>query len=118
MSSDVMQDLTTCGEALRVLFADERKAISTLDHVRLEQIAQQKGELAMRLDRLRKLVSTTDPQVRDLFELIRTEARATALLATAATQAVRDLLGYKPANAYDRMARHNTASPGRVLARY
>jgi len=118
MSDVALQALITCGEQLRALFADERRAISSLDHARLETITTEKSELAVRLDQLRKQVTTTDPRVRDLFELIRTEARATALLSTAANQAVRALLGYKPANAYDRMARHTTASPGRVLARY
>ena len=118
MSDPALEALTQCGEELRALFADERRAISSLDHARLEQLTTQKAEVAVRLDRLRKQVTTTDPQVRDLFETIRTEARATALLSTAANQAVRTMLGYKPANAYDRMARHTTASPGRVLARY
>ena len=118
MSDIALQALIQCGEELRAVFADERRAISSLDHNRLVELTTQKGELAVRLDRLRNQVITTDPRVRDLFETIRTEARATALLSTAANQAVRTMLGYKPANAYDRMARQNTASPGRVLAKY
>ena len=64
MSSDVMQDLTTCGEALRVLFADERKAISTLDHVRLQErrflAATRRGTL-VRIPGASHMVSLAQP---------------------------------------------------------
>lgn len=113
-----LDDLRRTGEELRVLFADERRAISTLDHAKLEELASAKARLAQRLDKLRSSLDTSDPIVRDLFISIRAEAQATALLATAATQAVRNLLGYKPANAYDRRARQQTSGPGRVLATY
>ena len=113
-----LDELRRTGDELRVLFADERVAISSLDHGKLEQLATAKVAIAERLHRLRTSVDASDPLVRDLFLAIRTEARATALLATAANQAVRDMLGYKPANAYDRRARHYTSGPGRVLATY
>jgi hypothetical protein len=116
--STALEQLRTAGEQLRALFADERRAISTLDHAALEQITTTKVELARTLSTLRSQVTTKDPEIRELFETLRTEARATALLSTAANQTVRSMLGYKPANAYDRMARQQTASPGRVLARY
>jgi len=113
-----LDELRRTGDELRALFADERVAISSLDHAKLEQLATTKVTLAERLHTLRTSLDANEPSVRDLFLAIRTEARATALLATAANQAVRDMLGYKPANAYDRRARHNTSGPGRVLATY
>lgn len=116
--SSSLDELRRTGEELRVLFADERRAISTLDHAKLEELANAKVAVAQRLDALRTKLDVTDPDVRDLFLAIRTEARATALLASAATQAVRGILGYKPANAYDRLARQHTSGPGRVLATF
>ncbi len=119
MNADAqLEQLRLLGEELRVLFADERRAISTLDHAKLEELAVAKAQLAQHLDKLRASLDATDPVVRDLFIAIRAEAQATALLASAATQAVRSLLGYKPANAYDRLARQQTSGPGRVLATY
>ena len=119
MNSAVQLDeLRRTGEELRVLFASERRAISALDHAKLEELATAKVALAERLDKLRSSLDASDPLVRDLFVAIRTEARATALLASAATQAVRGILGYKPANAYDRRARQQTSGPGRVLATF
>jgi hypothetical protein len=40
------------------------------------------------------------------------------LLAAAATQAVRSMLGYEPATGYDRRAQTTTSRLGRVLATY
>ncbi|MFN0249706.1 MAG: hypothetical protein ACKV2T_22685 [Kofleriaceae bacterium] len=117
-SSATLDDLRATAEELRVVFADERRAICTLDHAKLEELASAKVRLAQRLDKLRSSLDTSDPLVRDLFIAIRAEAQATALLASAATQAVRSILGYKPANAYDRRARQQTSTPGRVLATY
>lgn len=118
MTSAELDELRRAGEELRAVFADERRAISTLDAPLLESVAARKQQVAAHLEQLRSRLSTTDPLVRDLFAAIRVEAQATALLATAATQAVRELLGYKPANAYDRRARHETSRPGRVLGTY
>ena len=117
-TAEQLADLRLAGEELRVLFADERRAISKLDHAKLEELATAKIAIAQRLEQLRKNLDTDDAAVRDLFIAIRTEARATALLASAATQAVRGILGYKPANAYDRRARQMSSGPGRVLATY
>jgi hypothetical protein len=116
--SNSLDELVRTGEELRVLFAEERRAISSLDHAKLEELANAKVAVAQRLQSLRAKVDAKDPAVRDLFIAIRTEARATTLLATAANQAVRSMLGYKPANAYDRMARQQTTGPGRVLATF
>lgn len=113
-----LDELRRTGEKLRALFADERRAISTLDHAKLEELANTKVTVARELDALRATIDTKDPEIRELFVTIQTEARATALLATAATQAVRGILGYKPANAYDRRARQQTSGPGRVLATF
>lgn len=118
MTDAVLGDLRRTGEELRVVFAEERTAISALDHAKLEEIALRKQDIAARLEKLRTQVSLQDPLIRDLFEAIRIEARATALLAATATQAVRALLGYAPANAYDRRARQQTSTPGRILATY
>lgn len=117
-SSRYTHELCRTGEELRVVFAEERRAISTLDHGKLEELANAKIAIARKLDALRAKVDTQDPAVRDLFTAIRSEAQATALLASAATQAVRQMLGYQPANAYDRRARQYTSGPGRVLATF
>lgn len=116
--SRATDELCRTGEELRALFADERRAISSLDHAKLEELANAKVAIARKLDTLRTKVDTKDPAVRDLFVAIQTEARATALLATAATTAVRSMLGYKTANAYDRRARQQMSGPGRVLATF
>jgi parvulin-like peptidyl-prolyl isomerase len=116
--STSLDELCRAGEELRVLFAEERRAISSLDHAKLEELATAKIAVAQKLESLRANVDTKDPAVRDLFIAIRTEAHATTLLAAAATQAVRSMLGYKPANAYDRLARQQTTGPGRVLATF
>ena len=113
-----LDELRRTGEELRALFADERRAISTLDHAKLDELTSAKARLAQRLDKLRSSLDAKDPLVREQFFAIRAEAQATALLATAATQAVRHVLGYKPANVYDRRARHQTSGPVRVLATY
>lgn len=118
MTTAELEELRRTGEELRAVFADERRAISTLDAALLEIVAARKQQIAAHLEQLRSRLSTTDPLVRDLFAAIRVEAQATALLATTATQAVRELLGYRPANAYDRRARHETSRPGRVLGAY
>lgn len=118
MTDSVLAELRHVGEELRVAFAEERAAISSLDHAKLEELALRKQDIAARLEKLRAQVSLQDPLVRDLFAAIRVEARATALLAATATQAVRALLGYAPANAYDRRARQQASSPGRILATY
>lgn len=118
VSDAVLDELRRTGEELRAVFAEERRAISALDHAGLEQVAARKQELAHRLSALRASISGDDPLVRDLFLAIRTEAHATALLATAATKAVRELLGYTSAGGYDRRAQATTSRTGRVLATF
>jgi hypothetical protein len=113
-----LEALRHAGEELRAAFAEERRAISKLDRAALEAVAERKVVLARELATLRDSIKTEDPLVRDLFIAIRTEAHATALLAAAATQAVRSMLGYEPATGYDRRAQTTTSRLGRVLATY
>lgn len=117
VSDPVLDELRHTGEELRAAFAEERRAISALDREALEQLAARKLELAHRLEALRGSITGEDPLVRDLFAAIRTEAHANALLASAAANAVRELLGYT-AGGYDRHAQTTTSRTGRVLATY
>ena len=112
MTERELDELRRLGEELRQAFADERRAISELDHQRLEQLATVKRTLAVRLSAFQP---TANPELRTLFDAIRTEARATAILAAAATQAVRAMLGYEPAAGYDRKARQLPTGPTRIL---
>lgn len=112
-----LAELLHLGEELRTLFVTERRAIASLDHAALEQLAVQKRDLAVRLGELREL-ELKSPEARELFEAIRVEARATAMLAAAATDAVRALLGYEVLGGYDRRARPITSGPSRILAAY
>lgn len=117
--SSPLDELRRLGEELREVFTEERRAIATLDHARLELVAVRKQALARDLAELRPKITTHDAIVRDLFEAIRIEAQATAMLAAAATEAVRAVLGYDTrSNGYDRHARPITTGPTRTLAAY
>lgn len=109
-----IDELRRLGEELRQTFAAERAAIAALDHARLGELATHKLELATRLGGLRDL-ATRDSACRHLFEAIRVEARATALLAQVANEAVRARLGYDQSTGYDRLARRATQAPTRTL---
>jgi hypothetical protein len=109
-------ELVAIGEGLRQAFADERSAIGSLDHAKLVTVADTKRELVTRLSAFRE--SFSDPDVRELFITLRTEARATAMLASTANAAVRTMLGYEAAPSYDRRARPVTQGPSRILAAY
>ncbi len=115
MTERELDELRRLGEELRQVFAAERHAISTLDHQRLEQLANDKRALAARLSAFQPQAC---PELRDLFQAIRTEARATAILAAAATQAVRAMLGYEPAAGYDKKARQLPTGPTRILTAF
>lgn len=107
-----LDDLRTLGEELRETFAEERRAIGALDHARLTYLAVHKQHLADRLAEARDAAPVADlPAVRDLFAALRVEAHANAMLANAATEAVRAMLGYQPGAGYDRRARPTTAQP-------
>jgi hypothetical protein len=104
------------GEELRAVFTAERAAIAALDHVRLGEIAVQKRHVADQLVAVRDRAAPSR-EVRDLFAAIQIEARATAMLAAAATEAVRALLGTE-STGYDRHARSTAVPSLRLLARY
>jgi hypothetical protein len=102
-----LDELRLLGEELRVVFASERTAISTLDHAALTTLAETKSRLATRLGELAPL-ATTNPDARALFEAVRLEAHATALLAATASNLVNTMLG-RETNGYDRKARGITS---------
>ena len=114
-----LNDLRELGEELRETFAEERRAISALDHARLTYLAVHKQHLAERLTVARATAPAVEaPMLRQLFDALRVEAQANAMLATAATEAVRAMLGYESTGGYDRSARRTTAAPMRILATY
>jgi len=107
-----LDQLRELGEELRETFAEERRAIGALDHARLTYLAVHKQHLAERLGEARDSAPVVDvPVMRELFAALRVEARANALLASAATEAVRAMLGYEPSGGYDRRARPTTVHP-------
>jgi hypothetical protein len=104
-----LEQLRDLGEELRATFAEERRAIGALDHARLTYLAVHKQHLAERLAEARDTAPVVDaPAMRELFAALRAEAHANALLANAATQAVRAMLGYETTGGYDRSARRTT----------
>lgn len=119
MSDRLLHELRQVGEELRQAFADERRAISTLDSGALELLAHRKEQLASRLSELREpALATGNAAVKDLFAAIRVEASATALLASTATEAVRSMLGYKTSGAYDRRAKQTITVAPRLVTAY
>lgn len=111
-----LDDLRALGEELRETFAEERRAIGALDHARLTYLAVHKQHLAERLGEARDAAPVADlPLMRELFAALRVEAHASALLASAATEAVRAMLGYEAGSGYDHRARPTTAHPMMVL---
>ena len=115
-----LSDLRELGEELRQTFAEERRAIGTLDHAKLTYLAVHKQHLADRLAEARNAAPQAEsPVLRQLFTALRAEAHANALLATVANEAVRALLGYESSDAYSRSARRTTTQPIRnLLATY
>lgn len=103
-----LDELRLLGEELRVVFASERAAIGALDHPALTTLAETKSRLATRLAELAPL-ATTNPEARALFEAVRLEAQATALLAATASNLVNTMLG-RETHGYDRRARGVTTS--------
>lgn len=118
MTSDSrwLEQLRELGEELRQTFAEERRAIGALDHARLTYLAVHKQHLAERLAEARATAPAIDaPAMRDLFSALRVEARANALLANAASAAVRAMLGYESTGGYDRSARRTTTHPMQTI---
>jgi len=104
-----LDTLRELGEELRETFAEERRAIGALDHARLTYLAVHKQHLAQRLLETRDAAPPGEvPVLRALFAALRVEAHANAMLATAATEAVRAMLGYESTGGYDRAARRTT----------
>lgn len=111
-----ISELLALGEQLRQTFADERRAIGKLDHASLVTLADTKRELVSRLSSFDP-TGIGDPRVREMLELVRAEAQATALLVSTANAAVRMLLGYETGS-YDRRARSVSFGSSRILASY
>jgi hypothetical protein len=99
--------LRRVGEELRAVFAAERNAIATLDHEALSKVYVDKQRLVDELAQLR--TDKPDRELRALFEALRVEAHATALLANHANHAVNALLGREPSG-YDRRANRTMAA--------
>ena len=115
-----LERLRELGEELRATFAEERRAIGALDHARLTYLAVHKQHLAEQLAEARTTAPVVnEPALRELFAALRVEAHANALLAKAATDAVRLMLGYESTGGYDRAARRITTQPlGMLRATY
>jgi hypothetical protein len=115
MSPVEREQLRRVGEELRAVFAEERTAIATLDHVALAAIYETKQRLVTELGRLRAQAAP-DAELRALFQTIRVEAHATALLANHANRAIDALLG-RETSGYDRRA-NRTMAAGPSLRSY
>jgi hypothetical protein len=102
------EELRRVGEELRAVFAAERAAIASLDHEALARAYDAKQRLVPELGRLRGNASP-DRELRALFQALRVEAHATALLANRAGHAVNALLGREPGG-YDRRANRTMAA--------
>ena len=114
-----LEQLRELGEELRATFAEERRAIGALDHARLTYLAVHKQHLAERLSEARAATPVAQaPVLRELFAALRVEAHANAMLATAATEAVRAMLGYQSTGGYDRSAKRTTIPMRPALATY
>lgn len=109
-------ELRLLGEELCGLLVEERRAISTLDHERLSWLAEQKRRIATQLAAIEP--GTLSPAAKQILTAIKIEAQATAMLANAANDAVRSLLGREPTGSYDRHARRTEAQGNRLLVRY
>jgi hypothetical protein len=117
MTDHEIAELRALGEELRAVFADERRAIGKLDHAQLALLAETKRRIVMRLDELRATASP-DPSLRQLFEALQVEARATALLAATATDLVNKVLGRETSGYDRRAAKVTTNHPLRMLTAY
>jgi hypothetical protein len=108
MSPVERDELRRLGEELRAVFAQERTAIGQLDHETLATVFEAKQRLVTELGKLHAN-ATQDAELRALFQTIRVEAHATALLANHANHAINALLGRESAG-YDRRANRTTAA--------
>jgi hypothetical protein len=108
MSPVERDELRRLGEELRAVFAQERTAIGQLDHEALATIFEAKQRLVTELGRL-QANAAPDAELRALFQTIRVEAHATALLSNHASHAINALLG-RESSGYDRRANRTMAS--------
>ncbi len=116
--AEAVDALRLLGEELSAMFAEERRAIAGLDHGRITYIVEQKRHMVARLGEvLAAAPLSLAKDIRELLAAVRVEAHATALLASAATEAVRALLGYESAG-YDHRAKRTTNPAPRILATY
>jgi len=99
-------------QELHDLLAQERKAIAKLDNERLAWLATQKQNVAAELERLKD----STPECRAVLSALQIDARANAMLAATAAEAVRALMG-REVTGYDKRARRVTQSAGQALAR-
>jgi hypothetical protein len=99
------EQLESVTDELCAVFAEERQAIATLDHVRIVELAGKRVLACGELAALCKADGTS--RVRPLVERVRIEASATALLASTASSAIRAALGQE-SSGYDRRARITT----------
>jgi hypothetical protein len=112
-----LDEIRLVAEELRAAFADERRAITSLDGPRLEWLAEHKARSCARLEAL-IAASPPEPALRDILSAVRAEAQANAALARVAAEAVRGALGESPSTStYDRRARTSGPIPSiRLLA--
>lgn len=111
------EQIALLADQLRGVFAEERAAIASLDHARLDALVATKQQLAGELATATR-DATPSPEVRAIVEQLRIEAHASAMLAAIAGEAVRGILGYEPATTYDRRARAVGHRSSQVVARY
>ena len=109
MTDEQLDELRLLGEELRAVFLAERNAIAALDHETLLALAETKQRVAARLSELQPTI-TKNAEARALFEAIRIEARATALLAATAMKVVQTMLGQESSGGYDRRANRITSN--------
>jgi hypothetical protein len=107
---------TAIVDELRAVLARERVAIAGLDAAAVTALAAEKQRLADALDRARRSQPAT-PAIREAARALQIEVRANAMLAHAAREAVRALLGRQDTG-YDRRARGVGYSSRRALAVY
>ncbi len=118
MTDIELDELRLLGEELREVLRAERNAIAKLDHEQLSLLAGTKQRIAVRLAELQPSISA-NAEAKALFEAIRIEAQATALLAAAAMKAVNAALGIPEPTGYDRRAnRTGTHGPAFRNLRY
>ncbi len=114
MSPAELDQARQLAEELRSAFAEERRAIAKLDNDRLAWLAEHKRQIVSQLEQLDREQCA---ELRPIFAAIQIEARATAMLASTAAQAVRAVLG-RESHGYDRRARLTETERLRLVTTY